>query len=216
MTDRYAVRLFEQLFIPKPWAIERVSRDARWNRPPATAAYVRWYIGRFMFALDLTKIRTAARASSSRSMRRGSSRAEPGRFRRRGPGVAGLRHHQGQGRFRLAGRVRTTLELPCSRCLEPLHAGRGCALRPALSAAEHATGGEGEREVEEDDLTTAFYENDEIDLGQLMQEQFYLALPMKPLCRDECQGCVRICGTNLNRGACACASTGKIRGLRVL
>jgi dGTPase len=22
MTDRYAVRLFEQLFIPKPWAIE--------------------------------------------------------------------------------------------------------------------------------------------------------------------------------------------------
>ena len=22
MTDRYAIRLFEQLFIPKPWAIE--------------------------------------------------------------------------------------------------------------------------------------------------------------------------------------------------
>ena len=48
--------------------------------------------------------------------------------------------------------------------------------------------GEGEREVEEDDLTTAFYENDEIDLGQLMREQFYLSLPMKPLCRRRLQG----------------------------
>ena len=56
--------------------------------------------------------------------------------------------------------------------------------------------GEGEREIEEDDLTTAFYENDEIDLGQLMQEQFYLALPMKPLCRTTARGCVRTCGTN--------------------
>ena len=57
-----------------------------------------------------------------------------------------------------------------------------------------------EREIEEDDLTTAFYENDEIDLGQLMREQFYLALPMKPLCSEDCQGLCPVCGTNLNRG----------------
>ena len=57
----------------------------------------------------------------------------------------------------------------------------------AISRTRENTG-EGEREIEEDDLTTAFYENDEIDLGQLMREQFYLALPMKPLCRDDCQG----------------------------
>ena len=48
--------------------------------------------------------------------------------------------------------------------------------------------GEGEREIEEDDLTTAFYENDEIDLGHLMHEQFVLSLPMKPLCGDALQG----------------------------
>jgi len=27
MTDRYAVRLFEQLFIPKPWSIDWSRRD---------------------------------------------------------------------------------------------------------------------------------------------------------------------------------------------
>ena len=37
-----------------------------------------------------------------------------------------------------------------------------------------------------------------IDLGELMREQFYLALPMKPLCRDDCRGLCPECGTNLN------------------
>src|SRR5262249_2840161 len=65
--------------------------------------------------------------------------------------------------------------------------------------------GEGEREIEEDDLSTAFYENDTIDLGQLMREQFYLVLPMKPLCNEGCVGLCPVCGTNLNRGTCECA-----------
>ena len=64
--------------------------------------------------------------------------------------------------------------------------------------------GDAERELEEDDLTTAFYEHDEIDLDHLLREQFHLALPMKPLCSDSCHGLCPICGTNLNRETCAC------------
>ena len=106
-------------------------------------------------------------------------------------------------RFRLAGRVQTTLELPCSRCVElfatPVDALFDLRYQPH---AEHT--GEGEHEIAEDDLTTAFYEHEEIDLGQLMREQFYLSLPMKPLCREMCGGLCPVCGTNLNHGACAC------------
>jgi uncharacterized protein len=105
--------------------------------------------------------------------------------------------------FRLVGRVATTLELPCSRCLEPfpwpIDAAFDLRYQP-----QRLNAGEGEREVEEEDLETAFYENDTIDLAQLMREQFYLALPMKPLCRDECQGLCPVCGINLNTGTCAC------------
>ena len=105
--------------------------------------------------------------------------------------------------FQLAGRVQTTLELPCSRCLEafpwPVDAMFDLRYQPHA-----ANTGEGEVEVEEDDLTTAFYENDILDLGQLMREQFYLGLPMKPLCRPECKGLCTTCGTNLNHGACGC------------
>ena len=105
--------------------------------------------------------------------------------------------------FHLAGTVKTTLELPCSRCLEPFTWPVDAAFD--LRYQPHAlNSGEGEREIEEDDLTTAFYDNDEIDLGQLMREQFYLSVPMKPLCSDACHGLCPQCGTNLNRGACDC------------
>ena len=50
---------------------------------------------------------------------------------------------------------------------------------------------EAEREVAEDDLTTAFYREGAIDLIELMHEQFVLALPMKPLCAQACKG---LCG----------------------
>ena len=106
--------------------------------------------------------------------------------------------------FRLVGRTETTLEVRCSRCLEamvvPVDAAFDLRYQPHTENS-----GEGEREIEEDDLTTAFYRNDEIDLEQLMREQFYLSLPMKPLCTDDCKGLCSMCGTNLNRGACDCS-----------
>jgi DUF177 domain-containing protein len=107
-------------------------------------------------------------------------------------------------RFRLTGRVQTVLEMACSRCLEPftwpVDASFDLVYHPQSTNV-----GEGEREVEEEDLSTAFYDDQKIDLGQLMREQFYLALPMKPLCSDECQGLCPVCGTNLNRGTCDCS-----------
>jgi uncharacterized protein len=59
--------------------------------------------------------------------------------------------------------------------------------------------------VNEDDLTTAFYSDDQIDLGELIAEQLQLAMPMKPLCSEGCKGLCAQCGTNLNAGACNCS-----------
>ena len=108
-----------------------------------------------------------------------------------------------KAQFRLIGSVKTTLELTCSRCLEPFRWPVDAQFDLRYQPHAHNTG-EVEREIEEDDLSTAFYEEEEIDLGQLMREQFYLSLPMKPLCREDCQGLCLVCGTNLNRGICSC------------
>jgi uncharacterized protein len=105
--------------------------------------------------------------------------------------------------FHLVGAVQATLDLPCSRCLEPFSLPVDAAFD--LRYQPHAlNAGEGEREIEDDDLTTAFYENETIDLEQLMREQFHLALPMKPLCGEDCLGLCAGCGANLNQGACGC------------
>jgi uncharacterized protein len=106
-------------------------------------------------------------------------------------------------RFRLTGRVTTVLELPCSRCLEPFPWPVDAPF-DLIYQPQTANTGEGEREVEEEDLGIGFYQNNEIDLGQLMREQFYLSLPMKPLCGEDCLGLCPVCGTNLNKGTCDC------------
>jgi uncharacterized protein len=111
--------------------------------------------------------------------------------------------HKDKDKFHLVGRVTTTLEMPCSRCLEPFRFPVDAPFD--LRYQPHADSNEaGEREVEADDLNTAYYENDEIDLAQLMQEQFYLTVPMKPLCQDDCKGLCSHCGTNLNKTTCDC------------
>jgi uncharacterized protein len=63
---------------------------------------------------------------------------------------------------------------------------------------------EEDREVKEEDLETSYYRDDHVDLNELLREQFYLALPMKPLCRDDCRGLCPECGANRNTDACAC------------
>jgi DUF177 domain-containing protein len=112
--------------------------------------------------------------------------------------------HKDKDKFRLVGRVRTELELSCSRCLEPYRFPIDAAFDQRYLPSSAAST-EAEREIEENDLETSYYSEDQIDLNELMREQFYLALPMKPLCLEDCKGLCAQCGTNLNTGACDCA-----------
>jgi uncharacterized protein len=111
--------------------------------------------------------------------------------------------HKDRDQFRLVGTVGATLELVCSRCLEPFTVPVHAAFDLRYLPQTENTGDE-EAEVEEDDLTSSFYRDDAIDLAQLIEEQFYLALPMKPLCRPDCQGLCPQCGVNRNLETCEC------------
>ena len=123
--------------------------------------------------------------------------------------------HRDKDKFRLVGNLSTVLELSCSRCLEPyrLPVSAPFDLR-YLPAGEAST--ESEREVENDDLGISYYQNEQIDLNELLREQFYLALPMKPLCQDACRGLCPQCGTNMNTGTCTCDATWRDPRLAVL
>ncbi len=61
----------------------------------------------------------------------------------------------------------------------------------------------------------------EINLAALAWEEFSLALPVKPLCSDDCPGLCPICGTNRKQGNCDCADEAGdprlavLRGLKI-
>jgi uncharacterized protein len=108
-----------------------------------------------------------------------------------------------QEKVRLVGRLQTTLELDCSRCLEayqvPLDTRFDVLFLPAT-----ANTGAADQEMGEDDVGVSYYKDDVIDLAEVMREQVYLAMPMKPLCRDDCRGLCPLCGINRNRDTCDC------------
>jgi len=106
-------------------------------------------------------------------------------------------------KVRMVGRVQTRLECDCSRCLDPFGVPVDSAFDLLFLPAAENAGGE-EREVQEDDLGVSYYKDDTLDLGDVMREQFYLALPMKPICQENCRGLCPVCGVNRNRETCSC------------
>src|ERR1700737_985256 len=94
--------------------------------------------------------------------------------------------------IRLRGRLSTTLEQSCARCLEPVTQDviRQFELlyRPLGAVAE-----------------IGYEQGQGIWLEGVLREQVLLALPLKVVCRENCQGLCPHCGKNLNQEACSCA-----------
>ena len=144
----------------------------------AQVGHFQGILGGSMLAPESEQDPDAARAGSSRSIGRDQFDARRGLPGRRA-GLARVRHLQGQAgvpaRRPRADDARAAVQ-PLPRAV---HARRSMQQFDLRYQPHTANAGEGEREIEEDDLTTAFYEDDEIDLGQLMREQFV------PLAADE-------------------------------
>ena len=109
-------------------------------------------------------------------------------------------------KYSLRGRLVTTVRRECCRCLEPFDVPTAVDI-DVRYLPHRVNTGEGEHEISEEDLSIAFYRDDEIDLGGLVREQLQLAAPMKPLCDDGCRGLCPVCGANRNREACGCDTT---------
>jgi uncharacterized protein len=138
-------------------------------------------------------------------------------FRVKDPVRVSLEIAKDEDRYRVQGRATTALEVECSRCLEPFPAPIDASFDLRYLPQGDARGDD--VEIADEDLSTAFYHADRLDLGQLLEEQFYLALPMKPLCREDCAGLCSECGANLNVRACGCTRTWqdpRLLGLRGL
>ena len=106
-------------------------------------------------------------------------------------------------RCEIKGEVSFELELICSRCLEefPFLSSSSFEL-VYLPRDEMPT--EPDLELTPNDLKVSFYQDDEIDLSEVVREQIILAIPMKPICSPNCKGLCPMCGANLNQAPCNC------------
>ncbi|MCB2192050.1 MAG: DUF177 domain-containing protein [Deltaproteobacteria bacterium] len=94
------------------------------------------------------------------------------------------------------------LVLSCSRCLGPVP----LRLEGELDWAFRPLGQEEREEVQlaEDELELSFYEDGEVDLTQALRDEIGLALPMAPLCREDCSGLCPVCGKPVKPGDPCC------------
>src|SRR5947208_9155328 len=108
--------------------------------------------------------------------------------------------------IRIAGSLNTSIELPCSRCLEPARIVISKPFDLFFREREKGMFDEDEEiELYEKDTRTAFFTGTQLAVADILREQILLALPMKALCAIACKGLCPHCGTNLNSGSSVCA-----------
>ncbi|MGE5629374.1 MAG: YceD family protein [Solirubrobacterales bacterium] len=97
----------------------------------------------------------------------------------------------------LQGCVNGTVELTCSRCLVKFPMELDIQVYEKLS---------NDMETVDKDEESVFIDGDTLDITEIMLNNIILYLPIKRLCKDDCEGLCQKCGTNLNISSCNCTS----------
>lgn len=95
----------------------------------------------------------------------------------------------------VTGSVRGGVTCKCARCLAEFGTELQVRVCELFAAPGHLE--------EEEDVHRVTGE--EVDLEPMLRDELTLALPLYPLCRDDCKGMCARCGRDLNDGACDCA-----------
>jgi uncharacterized protein len=104
------------------------------------------------------------------------------------------------GRFYFSGHLSGTVATNCRRCLSDLEVPVQEDVHLIYADADDA-------EADDVDVFHVDPRADDVDLRPAIREQWLLAVPAFPQCREDCKGLCPTCGADLNLGACSCAST---------
>lgn len=104
----------------------------------------------------------------------------------------------------VAGNIKAAAEVICHRCLKPIETELDISFKIAYVSSEYESR-EKDIQIGGDDLDVAFYEDDKIDLAELVREQIILNSSETALCKPDCAGLCQKCGTNKNEKNCDCS-----------
>jgi len=104
----------------------------------------------------------------------------------------------GQSKALVQGTAKFTFALSCDRCLGDVDYTFDLSFDTVVVSPEY-TGGDAEEEA-----ASELMEGYHLNVDELIKNELLLNWPMKVLCREDCKGICKICGKNLNDGACGC------------
>lgn len=92
---------------------------------------------------------------------------------------------------------------PCSRCLDAVKCKYHLSVFRNINIAK--------MEAYTDDASDAdvisYIEDCNLDVDMLVLDELYTVFPMNVICKDDCKGICKVCGTNLNESTCNCDQT---------
>jgi uncharacterized protein len=115
-----------------------------------------------------------------------------------GPITVGLKLFKQNDRIYLKADLLIPIESKCAKCLTTVHGVVKGAFenqyRPLPKETRYVM----------DDIGIRYYSDEYIDLSDDVKESFFLELPTRIVCSEDCKGLCPKCGQNLNEVECSC------------
>ncbi len=92
--------------------------------------------------------------------------------------------------------------LECSRCLADYDFSHQEDFTLVLYPRKAIS--EADLELDREDLDAYFYDDPNVPVAPIVEERIQMAIPMKPLCSEDCLGLCVQCGTDRNINRCDC------------
>jgi uncharacterized protein len=106
------------------------------------------------------------------------------------------------------GNLKTKIPAECGRCLSKFDYPLTFNIEEEFFPVIDVTSGV-PVEIPEEPGSFIIDDHHILNLDEAIRQNALLAIPIKPLCREDCKGICQICGKDLNSGGCKC-SQGKI------
>jgi uncharacterized protein len=110
------------------------------------------------------------------------------------PYFDGYVYNNGQS-LTLKGQVSMKLEVNCARCMKSIERDFEFELEETLVREDKNPDPDGDEIV---------FSGEEIDIADIVIDGFYVNVPGKFLCKEDCKGLCPECGADLNEGECGC------------
>jgi len=124
------------------------------------------------------------------------------------PLKAALRAQRIGDMVEIEGNISTVVRMNCGRCLQsfakPLESNFALAYSQKVPAPEQSGSSKEEVELTAEDMGLIYFQGEEINLKNEIQEQVVLAFPLRTICKPDCRGLCPKCGADLNTEECDC------------